>query len=76
MRTKIDCCDRCEDRKTGCHSKCKEYKDQKKELEMDRAKIRKEKQADDYLAIGIADSNDRLRKRQKKNQGLSGYHHE
>lgn len=47
----ITCCKDCEKRYPGCHDYCEDYLDEKEQDEKLKAKIRKEKQAeDDYYA--------------------------
>ena len=43
MRTRIDCCKKCQDRHLNCHSYCETYLEQKKELEAFKDKKFKEK---------------------------------
>lgn len=38
----IKCCYQCPDRYSGCHSRCKKYKDEKKQWEEDKEKIKEQ----------------------------------
>lgn len=38
----IKCCKNCNDRELGCHSKCKKYEQEKRELEQEKEMMRKD----------------------------------
>lgn len=41
----ITCCKNCNDRKLGCHSSCKKYIEEKKNTELDKQNIRRERES-------------------------------
>lgn len=71
MRDRIDCCRDCEDRYPGCGATCKEYKDQRAELDATKAFVKSKREADTYIRDLVNDRNDKRAKKQRK---ISGYH--
>lgn len=54
MRGKIECCNGCTRRRSGCHSVCEDYKREKAELEASRSAVRTNRDADaDYTSYRI-----------------------
>ena len=62
-RYKIDCCWNCDDRKGGCHSTCKEYKEQRRELDETNDELRKKEKVNTGLNAEKAKNIERIYKR-------------
>ena len=74
----IKCCYKCvaPKRHLGCHATCKDYKDERTQLDADNAKIRQMKEADQYLGSLYTKIQDEASKSNKKNAGIGGSHYQ